>query len=247
MFNIKYDKYGEFYIINKQDILMIYDNIYNIVKNKSNIYDTLNNLNNYEYLYNYQLNEKYFDTNYKTLYEKFQFFNNNYIYKKIFNNNIQTLSILKYNPIDKNFTSHYELYYKFKKLIFNNKVLSLENIENNNNILEITNTNISIEALNFISNKYQIKNNYSIYILNKNTEIENRFEAIKIIINQRNIYNKIILLNELNNNDKYNIIINSCGSENIYYTSCYWIYASNIIKILYLLKSLLLLKQLKFI
>jgi len=53
MFNIKYDKYGEFYIINKQDILMIYDNIYNIVKNKSNIYDTLNNLNNYEYLYNY--------------------------------------------------------------------------------------------------------------------------------------------------------------------------------------------------
>jgi len=236
-FNIKLSKSGEYYIVNKDKCDYIYDQIINILKKYNKFYEIMNNLNLYEYLYNFELSKYHNDPQYKSIYEEFIYYNNKYIFKHTTKDNITTLSIMKYNCIDKQFTSYYEVFNKISKYINKSSI---------NNVLEITNTYIGSEALHFYSQQNFINNTYDFYIptsTSSDKEIYNRLHMITDIINGKNRHRYVTLLDKLNNNKKYDIILNSVRPKNKYYTSCYWIYATNRIKILYLLESLLLLKQ----
>ena len=235
-FILEYKKNGEFYIINKNDVINLYEFHYILLLKNINSIDLSNELNNYEYLYFYKLNDNYFgNTNLKTIYENWNYFNKKYIFKNDYKNNNKTISILKNNPIDKITTALYELLYKYNKYLFN----SSDNIIN---ILQITNTNIFFESFNLYANKYNININYYTKLLNDNdndNELINRYNLIEKSINNR-IYNKLHLIDY---NIKYDIIIQNCRAKNKYYASPYWIYSSNRIKVVNLLESILLLKN----
>ena len=100
-FILEYKKNGEFYIINKNDVINLYEFHYILLLKNINSIDLSNELNNYEYLYFYKLNDNYFgNTNLKTIYENWNYFNKKYIFKNDYKNNNKTISILKNNPID---------------------------------------------------------------------------------------------------------------------------------------------------
>jgi len=94
---------------------------YNIDTNKYYFYVQNNYL--YEFIFPYTLNN---DNNYKIIFDFFELNNEKYNFININKNGKKIVSLLKYQPTDKLFSSYYEIIYKYNSII-------------NGNILEITN------------------------------------------------------------------------------------------------------------
>jgi hypothetical protein len=110
------------------------ENIYKRLDFKKNILKKYNNdKNKYYFLiqnnYKYELINPYIVNNnvlYKITYDFFEYNDNKYNLIKITKDNKKFISITKYEPVDKLFSSYYEIIHKYNNII-------------NSNILEITN------------------------------------------------------------------------------------------------------------
>jgi len=230
IFEIKTQYNGEYFIINKDKIIQYYDYLYDLIIKYKDFIKYLQFINLYEYLTPYTLNSIDNKNNllYNDIYNYFSYLEKKYFYStKLINNKDLYLSILLYQPIDKLFPSYYELFYKYFKHL------------NNLDILEISNTTFGIESLGYLSKKFNLNYNLNICITKSNdTNLNNRIEMIRRVINNITILNTTNIFND----NKYDLILLSNKTFTNYWTTCYDTYSSNKYMILYLLKSLKILK-----
>ena len=223
MFELKYKYEGEYYIINNDKFKSSHISLYNIQQKYGDYNKIFQIMNKYELLYPYLLRQTE-ESHYKYHFDYFKNINEYYL-RYIKRNDKNYFSILKYNPTDKYFTSYFELFTTF----FNKFNLS------NQKILEISNTTFGCEAFGFIHDNLS----FDVFLCGtKDDELLQRLNIIKRTLKKKKT-EKITIINELNN--KYDIILLSPRAYNQYWTNPYLSYSSNKIRILYLLKSLLLL------
>ena len=189
IFNLKKKIDGEICIIDNHKMIKKYkllEKINNLYGDYNKIYQYMNF---YEFLYPYLLRQTE-ESYYKYYYDYF-IYNNKYNIKYVYLNDNKYISLLKYNPIDKYFTSYIELFIKYKNRF---------NISNNTKILEISNTTFSCEAINYLYNNISV----DLFLCETNDkELLDRLSIIQRIFNKK--FNTLEHLNNFNN--KYYIIL----------------------------------------
>ena len=229
-FNIKKNNIFKLNEDIKEDYYQLYeyDNILFKIKDKSYYYYIIQLNYKYELLKPHILHD---DDNYKNVFNFFEFNNEKYHVMKTISNDKKIVSILKYEITDKLFSSYYEIIHKYNNII-------------NGNILEITNQTIGLEAVKYYINKYN-KNDVKMYFYNPQINDEKNEDRT---INYFNIINNYKYINYINliekENDiydkKYDTILISLRRKDKYYNK---LYNNQKFNILYVLKSLLVLKD----
>jgi hypothetical protein len=181
-FEIKKKLDGEYYIIDNKKMIDKFKLIYNINKKYGDYNKIYQQIYKYDLLHPYLLRQSE-ETTYKYHYDYFKNINEYYL-RYIYLKDKKYISILKYNPTDKYFTSYYELFIKY--------YLKL-NITNNTNILEISNTTFGCEALGYINDNLF----FDIFLCenNKNNDLLERLNIISRTLKKKKT-DKINILNK---------------------------------------------------
>ena len=196
---LKYD--GEYNINNDKKMIERNKLVYDIQEKYGDYNKIFQIINKYELLYPYLLRLSE-ESHYKYYFDYFKNINEYYL-RYIKHNDHNYVSILKYNPTDKYFTSYYELFTKFSNLF---------NISNNTKILEITNTTFGCEALGYIYDNIF----FDLFLCKTNDdELLKRLNIISRTLKKKKT-NKINILDNFDNDNKYDLIILSPRAYNQY-------------------------------